>query len=75
MSSSSFLVHSQSFRTNFKSDNFSELILSNYCCLIIQHMEFLFEKTFAIFDIEYKIIKVQPESDVCLVLKQRLFQK
>ena len=29
---------------------FSELILSSYCCLIIQYMEFLFEKTFVIFD-------------------------
>ena len=50
MSSSSFLVHLQSFRTNFKSENFSEIVLLNYCYLIIQDKEFLFEKTFFIFD-------------------------
>ena len=33
-----------------KLDNFSELILSSFCSLIVQYMEFLFEKTFAIFD-------------------------
>ena len=67
MRSSSFLVHSQS---SIEVRQFEvKLIFLNYCCLIIQHMKFLFEKTFAIFDIEYKIIKVQPESDVCLVLK------
>ena len=53
MSSSSFLVHSQSFQTNFKSDNFSEQILLNYCCLVVQYIEFLFEKVKLI---EYKII-------------------
>ena len=40
LNSSSFLVH-----LVLKSDNFSELILLNYCCLIIQYMEFFFEKT------------------------------
>ena len=50
MSSSSFLIHSQSFRTNIKSDSFSELILLSYCCLIIQYMKLLFENTFVIFD-------------------------
>ena len=50
MSSGSFLIHLQFFRTNFKADNFSELALLNYCCLIIQYMEFLFDKIFVIFD-------------------------
>ena len=50
MSSSSFLVSSKSFRTNFKSGKFSELVLLNYCCLIVKYMEFLLEKTFVIFD-------------------------
>ena len=33
-----------------KVENFLELILLNYCCLIMQYMEVLFEKTFVIFD-------------------------
>ena len=68
MSSSSFLIHLQSFRTNFKLDNFSELILLNYFCLIIEYMEFLFEKTFVIFNrlkIKYNF-KVQAE--FCVVV-------
>ena len=51
MGSSSFLIDSQSLITNFKSDNFWELILLFYFRLIIQYMEFLFKKTFVIFDI------------------------
>ena len=47
MSLSSFLIHSQ---LQLKSDKFSELILLNYWCLIIQYIEYWFEKTFAIFD-------------------------
>ena len=33
-----------------KLEKFLELILLNYCCLIMQCMEVLFEKTFVIFD-------------------------
>ena len=50
MSSSPFLVYSQSFWTNFKSDNISELILLNYYFLIMHYIEFLFEKSFVILD-------------------------
>ena len=50
MRSTSFLIHSQSFRTSSRSDNISELILLSYSCLIIQYMKFLFGKTFLIFD-------------------------
>ena len=74
MSSISFLVDKQYLRTNFKSDNFSEINLLNYCRLIIQYMEFLFEKNFAIFD-RLSIINFRVQTEVCVVLNQRLFKK
>ena len=74
MSSISFLVDKQYLRTNFKSDNFSEINLLNYCHLIIQYMEFLFEKNFAIFD-RLSIINLRVQTEVCVVLNQRLFKK
>ena len=74
MSSISFLVDKQYLRTNFKSDSFSEINLLNYCRLIIQYMEFLFEKNFAIFD-RLSIINFRVQTEVCVVLNQRLFKK
>ena len=46
---------------------FSELILLNYCCLIIQYMEFLFEKTLSfLIDWVWNSFKLQAE--VCVAL-------
>ena len=67
----SWLTHN----VQLKSDNFSEKNLLNYCCLIIQFMKFLFEKTCVSFNrlSIFSFFKVQPE--VCRVLNQRLFKK
>ena len=68
MKKQAFLVHLESFRTNFKSDNSSELILLNYFCLIIQYIYFLLEKKFVIFD-RLSINNFKVQAEVCVVLK------
>ena len=63
MSSSSFLVHPKSSIEV----NFSELVLLNYCCVIIQYMKFLLEKTFVICD-RFSQNNVIVQAEVCVVL-------
>ena len=40
------LLNAVTHNLQLKLDNFSERILLNYCCLVIQYMESLFEKLF-----------------------------